>query len=307
MAVDGVEHFCSPKVHCPQCLTRTHRNAEVSYYHAALVAILLHPDHREVFPVDVEPIVRQDGASKNDCERKAHKRLVEALLERYPDLPVLLVADALYANAPCLRRLREARWQFVLNVTPDGHKALFAQFESRQQRGLVKERIEVVKGARRRYQWSNELFLCASGSDVRVNFLSYEETDKNGPVTRWTWITSFKLSARNVERIMRTGRARWKIENETFNTLKNQGYHFAHNYGHGYEHLATILMLLMLLAFLVDQIQARYCGTVRQLQAGLKTLAKYWDSLRSLFRVLKFRTMEALYWQLASLYEIQLV
>ena len=151
VAVDGVEHFSSPNIHCEHCLTRTHRNGQVSSYHAALAAVLLHPDHSEVFPLDVEPIVRQDGESKNDCERNAHKRLVEALLKRYSGLPILLVADALYANSPCLRRLREAYWQFVLNVTPDGHKALFVQFEKRRERGLVKERVEVVNGVRRHY------------------------------------------------------------------------------------------------------------------------------------------------------------
>ncbi|MEM0994346.1 MAG: hypothetical protein AAGI49_15000 [Bacteroidota bacterium] len=54
---------------------------------------------------------------------------------------------------------------------------------------------------------------------------------------------------------MRAGRSRWKIENETFNTLKNQGYNFEHNYGHGKENLCTNLVLLMMLAFFVDQLQ----------------------------------------------------
>ena len=62
---------------------------------------------------------------------------------------------------------------------------------------------------------------------------------------------------------MRAGRARWRIENETFNTLKNQGYHFEHNFGHGYQHLTTVLMHLMMLAFLMDQIQPR-CGGLFQ-------------------------------------------
>ena len=38
-------------------------------------------------------------------------------------------------------------------------------------------------------------------------------------------------------------RARWKIENETFNTLKNQGYHFEHNYGHGEQHLSVVFVM----------------------------------------------------------------
>src|SRR5262249_1558832 len=68
---------------------------------------------------------------------------------------------------------------------------------------------------------------------------------------------------------MRAGRCRWKIENEAFNTLKNQGYHFEHNYGHAQQRLATALALLMLLAFLVDQIQQWPRMLFRQLWRGL--------------------------------------
>ena len=58
---------------------------------------------------------------------------------------------------------------------------------------------------------------------------------------------------------MCAGRARWKIENETFNTLKNQGYCFEHNFGHGEKNLSTVFAFLMMLAFLIDQIQQRCC------------------------------------------------
>ena len=105
---------------------------------------------------------------------------------------------------------------------------------------------------------------------------------------------------------MRAGRSRWQIENETFKTLKNQGYHCSHNYGHGQQHLATVLALLMLLAFLVDQIQQRCSQGFRRLWRGLKTKAKLWDSLRSLFRVLIFDSMAALFRHMASLYRLQL-
>ncbi len=59
---------------------------------------------------------------------------------------------------------------------------------------------------------------------------------------------------------MRTGRCRWKVENETFNTLKNQGYNLEHHYGHGKQHLASVLGMLMILMFLVDQIQETSCS-----------------------------------------------
>ena len=105
---------------------------------------------------------------------------------------------------------------------------------------------------------------------------------------------------------MRAGRARWQIENETFNTLKNQGYHFEHNYGHGIENLATNLALLMFLAFTVDQIQQRCSAVFRQVRAGLKTKVKLWDTLRSLFQVQTFPSMDALFRKMAYLFNIQL-
>jgi hypothetical protein len=105
---------------------------------------------------------------------------------------------------------------------------------------------------------------------------------------------------------MRAGRARWKIENETFNTLKNQGYNFEHNYGHGQQNLATNLALLMFLAFTVDQVIQRCWRVFRQVRGGLRTKAKLWDIMRSLFMVQLFPTMDALYRQIADLYDIQL-
>jgi hypothetical protein len=307
VSIDGVEHFSSTEIHCQHCTTRTHRNGTVSYHHAGLAAVLVHPEQESVLPLDFEPILNQDGSQKNDCERNAAKRLCEALHQHYPDLPVLLVEDALYSNAPHIRQINGYGWHYVLNVKPDSHTSLEKQFAGRKQTGQVKElRTKDPKGNKHYYAWTNELCLCDSAVDVKVNYLYYEQTDKKGKVTRWTWITNLPLNIRSVEAIMRAGRARWQIENETFNTLKNQGYHFEHNYGHGCENLATNLALLMFLAFAVDQIQQR-CSTVfRQVRAGLKTKAKLWQSLRALFQVQFFPSMDALFRKMASLFNIQL-
>lgn len=307
VAIDGVAHFASTTVHCPHCTTRTRRDGTTSYHHAGLAAVLLHPAHEEVFPLDFEPCLNHDGAQKNDCERTAAKRLCTALHERYPALPILLVEDALYANAPHLRQINGYGWRYVLNVKPDSHPSLVKQFAGREASGQVSQlRRTDADGVRHDFAWTSGLCLCESAVDVRVNYLRYQQTDHKGLVTRWTWITNLPLQARTVERVMRAGRSRWQIENETFNTLKNQGYHFEHNYGHGTQNLATILAVLMFLAFTVDQIQQRCWELFRRVRAGLRTKVKLWESLRSLFKVLLFRTMEALYRRMASLYDIQL-
>ena len=81
----------------------------------------------------------------------------------------------------------------------------------------------------------------APNPDELVNVLEYWEIHPDGKVQHFSWITDFFLIPENVWDIMRGGRARWKIENETFNTLKNQGYHLEHNYGHGEQNLSVVL------------------------------------------------------------------
>jgi len=307
VSIDGVEHFSSTKVHCSSCTRRKHRNGEMSYHHSGLAAVIAHPEQKEVIPLDFEPVLNQDGALKNDCERNAAKRLCKALNTRYPDLGIILVEDALYANAPHIRQITGYGWRYILNVKPDSHESLEKQFAGRRASGQVRElRITDPQGIKHYFAWTNGLCLCESAIDVKVNYLLYEQTDKQGQITRWSWITNIPLNARSVEPVMRGGRARWKIENETFNTLKNQGYHFEHNYGHGTQHLATVLAQLMFLAFTVDQIQQRCCRFFRTLHQGLRTKVKVWASIRSLFSTLVFKSMGALYWHLASLYRLQL-
>jgi Transposase DDE domain len=307
VSIDGVEHFSSRNIHCRHCTTRKHRDGEISYHHAGLAAVLLHPEHAEVFPLDFEPIVNEDGALKNDCERNAAKRLCAALHEQYGELPLLVVEDALYANAPHIRQITGYGWKYVLNVKADSHKSLGKQFAGRRASGQVTERREIdEQGVEHHFAWTNNLCLCESAIDVKVNYLSYEQKDHKGVVTRWAWITNLPLRAQTVKAVMRIGRGRWKIENETFKTLKNQGYHFEHNYGHGLEHLASVLALLMLLAFTVDQIQQRCWEVFQRVRGGLRTKAKLWESLRSLFKVLCFQTMTAVYYHMARQFEIEL-
>jgi len=121
-----------------------------------------------------------------------------------------------------------------------------------------------------------------SRSDVRVHFIEYWEVSEK-KVQHFSWVTDFRVTKYNVYKLMRGGRARWKIENETFNTLKNQGYNFDHNYGHGEQNLSVVLATLMMLAFLVDQTQQLCCGLFRAVWHQLGSKRLLWERLRALF------------------------
>ena len=64
-------------------------------------------------------------------------------------------------------------------------------------------------------------------------------------------------------------------------TLKNQGYHFEHNYGHGYQHLSVVFALLMMLAFLVDQVQQLCCPLFQAAWAKMGSKRRLWERMRA--------------------------
>jgi hypothetical protein len=297
VALDGVEYFCSSKVHCDHCMTRQHQNGDVSYYHQMLGAAIVHPDFHEVIPLAPEPIQRSDGQDKNDCERNAARRWLKQFRKDHPHLPIIVVEDALSSNAPHIRDLRAAGCHFILGVKEGDHKHLFDQFYRRLDDETVEEveQVDAATGITHSFLFANGLTLNEANQDVEVNFLQYLEMHPDGQERKWTWVVDLTLRTANVPQVMLGGRARWRIENETFNTLKNQGYHFEHNYGHGYKHLAEIFALLMMLAFLIDQVQQK-CNPLFQ-KAWEKTGSKcgLWEALRHLFAAFEVSLMREIY------------
>jgi hypothetical protein len=77
LALDGTGYFSSQQIHCPSCQVKEHKNGTVTYEHQMLAAVLVHPDLKEVIPLAPEPIQKQDGSTKNDCERNAARRLAQ--------------------------------------------------------------------------------------------------------------------------------------------------------------------------------------------------------------------------------------
>ena len=124
-----------------------------------------------------------------------------------------------------------------------------------------------------------------------VNFVEYWEiTPKK--MQYFSWVTDLQVTEENVFKIMRGGRARWKIENETFNTLKNQGYQFEHNFGHGYKNLSVVFAMLMMLAFLVDQVQQMESQLFKEAWAKSKSKKNLWENIRALFYGYRLNSME---------------
>ena len=276
---DGTGLFSSNAIHCENCCEKHHKDGEITYYHQMLGAVVVHPDQKEVFPLCPEPISKADGATKNDCEQNAMQRLLKDFQKEHPHLEVIFTEDALSAKGPYLRKIKEIGAHFIVNVNPTGNPSLFQWLKGV---ALEKKTVQIGKETIE-LQFYNGVPLNDSNHDLQVNFIDCVIKDKKGKTTHFSWVTDLVVTQDNVYELARGGRARWKIENETFNTLKNQGYQFEHNFGHGCKHLSHVFGLLMFLAFLIDQIQQRCCGLFQAALTKMKRKILFWSRLRSVF------------------------
>jgi hypothetical protein len=292
ISVDGTGQYSSEKVHCASCCEKHHRNGKVSYYHHMLGAVMVHPERKEVIPLAPEPIVKGDGSTKNDCERNASKRLLMDLRREHPHLKVLIVEDALAANHPHLSLLDSLNMSYVIGVKEGEHAYLFDWIKDLKP--TIHHQTD-EDGTQHEFHSYTDIPLNDAHHDYRVNVLQYWETKKNGRRQYFSWVTKLPITENNAYQIMRAGRSRWRIENETFNTLKNQGYNFEHNYGHGYQNLCSVMTMLMMLAFLIDQVQQLCCKAYRKARQHVGTLRRLFEKVRNRIDVAVWDSWHHLY------------
>ena len=297
--LDGTGYFSSSALCSDACMKKVHANGKITYYLQAVGAAIVHPYYKAVIPLCPEIIMKQDGETKMDCERNAVRRLLEKFRKDHPHLQVIINEDALGSNAPHIDDLEQYNCHYILGVKEGDHKFLFQHVDQAIEAGEAVElsipdekKGDIIHYFRIIYDTP----LNKSNQDRRVTFVEYwEENTKTGKIQRFSWITDLDITEDNVYLFMRGARARWKIENETFNTLKNQGYHFGHNYGLGKKHLSEMLVFLMMLAFLVDQIQQLCCPLFNAAWKEWKSKRSLWEKVRSKFHEFSIQTMEELY------------
>jgi len=298
VSMDGTGHFASSSINCPECCIKEHRNGDVSYYHQLLAAVIVHPDRSTVFPFAPEAIVKEDGRTKNDCERNAAKRLLARIRKTHPKLPLIVVQDGLFGTGPHINLLKSLGIRFIIVVKEGDHQVLFDTIQNKYDNDEMQEYSYYDENEKATFvlRFALDIPLNKSHPDLLVNYLEQTKVVNGEEEILFSWISDLKLDETNCHDVMRGGRARWKVENETFNTLKTQGYNLEHNYGHGQQHLATVFALLMMLAFFIDQIQESSCRFFRQARRRFRSRTSLWDRMRSLF-VSYFIDDWMLFWQ----------
>jgi hypothetical protein len=261
---DGVDYFCSEEISCNNCSHAHHERSDgtkrVVYSHKMFNVGIVHPTENLFIPLNPEFITPQDGNQKQDCERQAGKRWLESFRKRHKTVRATFLTDALHCNHEFLSMVIQHRMQFIATCKPGSNKTLY-DWVNTARKGkdtIIIEKKKIIKGKSvlLRYEYLKGAPIRDTDDALKVNFISLCEIDPktNKVLHCFEYVTSLNVKETNIETLIIAGRKRWKVENEGHNTLKNQGYYFDRNYGHGKKHLSAVVATLILFSFLVHTI-----------------------------------------------------
>jgi len=300
ISLDGSQYFSSQEIHCPNCRVAV-RDEKTYYSHLVMLAVLSAPGKTQVFCLDPEFITPQDGHEKQDCEQQAIKRWVERNAERFEPWQVTILTDDLHCHQPLCELLQKHEMHFILTCKPESHQALYEElFLLERVEGAISTKVVRKWNGRYHeswvYRWAEHVPLRGDSKTLLVSWceltIRNEATDEQ--LYHCAWATDHLLDEQRVVEVVASGRSRWKVENEGFNVLKNHGYHFEHNYGHGQQYLSMVLLTLLLLAFLFHSILDLTSLTYQAVRRELATRRTFFNDLRALTRYLYFRSWQEL-------------
>ena len=294
--LDGTQYFSSQKIHCSQCRRRTLAKGETLYSHSVILPVVVKPGQAHVLPLEPEFILPQDGATKQDCEQVAAKRWLRRCGASYAAYGVTLLGDDLYCHQPLCQLALDQQMNFIFVCKPDSHVHLYEWLD-----GFQADPADPLPTLIRRhwngqfaeiwtYRYLNDLPLRAGKGALFVNWaeLTIIREDTGEQLYHNAFATNYQLTETTLEPIVQAGRTRWKIENEGNNVLKNRGYHLEHNFGHGQQHLSTVLLTLNLLAFLFHTSLHLVDTQYRRLREHLAARQTFFNDVQTLTRYLCF-------------------
>ena len=296
VALDGTWYHSSEKIHCANCTQIEHKEKPVQYYHSAVTPVIVAPGQKHAIALRPEFITPQDGHTKQDCEITAAKRWLVRDAQRYLaglGHNITFLGDDLYAHQPFCRQVWLHGGHLLFVCKPDSHTYLYDWVnlleEGRDLHTVIRRQKNKAVMETHTCRYANDVPLAEGADALKINWCEVTVTDKKGKVLYHnSFITDWLITDDNVHALVALGRARWKIENENNNTLKTKGYHLEHNFGHGKQHLSSLLASMNMLA-LLSHTFLHYCDQrYRLIRDHLVVRSTFFEHIRTLTRYICF-------------------
>jgi hypothetical protein len=284
IAIDGTGLFCRHEQHCPHCLVKTSKTGEVLYYHNMLEAKLI-TESGLALSVCSEPIENDDldnrdlcrEGYKQDCEIKAFKRLAPRLKAAFPQLPLCILGDSLYAAAPIMDICKEFKWAFCFSFKEGSIPSIYKEFHSLLPLQPKNRTTWQTDSVRQNISWVNNI-------DYRnhtVHLIRCIDDDLSLHQQKtFLYLTNISTTSTTVRSLANgSGRQRWKIENQGFNMQKNGGYNLEHVYSQN-ENAARCYYIILQIAHIINQFieHGNLIHQLRKRYGSLKNLSYYLHS-----------------------------
>lgn len=287
IAVDGTGIYSFSERHCDQCLTQESKNGKITYFHNVLEAKLICSNGFSI-SLATEWIENPVGDfDKQDCERKAFKRLAEKIKKNFPRLPICITADGLYPSQPFFNICRENNWHFIVTFKEGNLPSVWEKIRFLQKNVLPDDCKDIDTNPDEKitsvFRWINEI----DYNGYTLNWIEYTKstTDVETNKTKtecFVHLTDITVTADNVSEISHTGRLRWKIENEGFNTQKNHGYNLHHKYSRVSYIASKNYYQCLQIAHLINQL-VELSKNFASLLKGRTTVKHLWKCLIGFF------------------------
>ena len=289
--LDGTDYHSSQKIKCENCSTQQHKNGLITYSHKVITPVIAAPGNNKVINLPPEFITPQDGHDKQDSENAAAKRWFKQHGPEYKELGITITGDDLYSNQPLCEATLAADFNFVYVCKADSHKTLYKRVAELEVEGAVKTVVVKRWLGGKRYEFDTYRFVnqvpVRDGEDaLLVNWCELTTT----LVYKNAFITNHLITTEKVKDVVLAGRTRWKVENENNNTLKTKGYHLEHNFGHGKQHLSSLLLTFNLLAHLFHTVLELVDDKYRLVRQTLSSRQTFFDDIRALTRYFCFES-----------------
>jgi hypothetical protein len=284
VAVDGTGMATFEEKHCEHCLSKTSKNGITTYFHYVLEAKIVTTSGLSISLASefVENVPGRDY-DKQDCEQKAFVRLAAKIKKFFPRLAICILADGLYPNNNVFDICIRNNWAFIINLKDGNLKTV--QTEVSLMRATAQKKFVYRKNKSSRttleYSYLNEI-------EYSGHYYSWVEckedilyTKDNSTVhQRFVYITNIAQDKDNVIETADSGRLRWKIENEGFNTQKNLGYALEHKYSRNSFPAMQNYYQIMQIAHMINQMAEQSRLVVELLTEHSKqTIADLWKKL----------------------------
>lgn len=265
VAIDGTGLHSFDYEPYPGCPKKTSKTGKTTYTVYVLEAKIVCPNGFSI-SIATEWIrnPEQGTYDKQDCELRAFIRLAEKIKKLYPRLPILLLADGLYPNNTVFDICRRYDYQFIFTFKEGNLKSIWEEvnfllrinrdnitsWHSRKGNSLETHAFRFINNIQYR---KHTLHLIESNITMQRHFAGKQMPDSPEKL-KFVHITSIVLNRDNCKEISQRGRLRWTIENEGFNSQKNQGYGLTHKFSRVSPLATSNYYQCLQIAHMIDQL-----------------------------------------------------